>query len=39
MNFDQMPELHWDFGYPLVLGVIAVSCLTLYRIFRRNRWL
>ncbi len=39
MNFDHMPELQWEFGYPLVLGVIAVACLSLYRIFRRNRWL
>jgi magnesium transporter len=39
MNFDYMPELHWRFGYPLVLGVISVACLALYRGFRRNGWL
>jgi magnesium transporter len=39
MNFDYMPELHWRFGYPLVMLVILVACLILYRIFRRNRWL
>ncbi|NEB01507.1 magnesium and cobalt transport protein CorA [Streptomyces sp. SID13726] len=39
MNFDHMPELHWTFGYPLVMSVIAVACLTLYRGFRRNGWL
>ncbi|MDH6519826.1 magnesium transporter [Streptomyces sp. SAI-208] len=39
MNFDHMPELHWTFGYPLVLGVIAVACGVLYRGFRRNGWL
>jgi magnesium transporter len=39
MNFDHMPELHWRFGYPLVIGVITVSCLALYRGFRRNGWL
>jgi magnesium transporter len=39
MNFDHMPELHWRFGYPLVLAVIAVACLVLHRIFVRNRWL
>ncbi|CCK30883.1 magnesium and cobalt transporter CorA [Streptomyces davaonensis JCM 4913] len=39
MNFDHMPELHWKFGYPLVIGVIAVACLSLYRGFRRNGWL
>ncbi|WP_405858278.1 magnesium/cobalt transporter CorA [Streptomyces sp. NBC_01515] len=39
MNFDHMPELHWRFGYPLVIGVIIVACLALYRGFRRNGWL
>ncbi|MDG9715225.1 magnesium and cobalt transport protein CorA [Streptomyces sp. DH24] len=39
MNFDHMPELHWRFGYPLVLGVISAACLVLYRGFRRNGWL
>lgn len=39
MNFDHMPELHWRFGYPLVMGVMAVACLVLYRGFRRNGWL
>ncbi|MCM1974893.1 MULTISPECIES: magnesium and cobalt transport protein CorA [Streptomyces] len=39
MNFEHMPELHWKFGYPLVIGVIAVACLSLYRGFRRNGWL
>ncbi|MGX9885931.1 magnesium/cobalt transporter CorA [Streptomyces sp. NPDC002276] len=39
MNFDHMPELHWRYGYPLILGVITVACLALYRGFRRNGWL
>jgi magnesium transporter len=39
MNFEHMPELHWTFGYPLVLVVIAVACLVLYRGFKRNNWL
>jgi len=39
MNFENMPELHWKFGYPLVLGVILIACVVLYRIFRQNRWL
>ncbi|MFF5186254.1 magnesium and cobalt transport protein CorA [Streptomyces sp. NPDC000345] len=39
MNFDHMPERHWTFGYPLVIGVISVACLVLYRGFRRNGWL
>ncbi|WP_324783621.1 magnesium and cobalt transport protein CorA [Streptomyces sp. H51] len=39
MNFDHMPELHWRFGYPLVIAVISVACVVLYRGFRRNGWL
>ncbi|WP_210587528.1 magnesium and cobalt transport protein CorA [Streptomyces sp. GESEQ-35] len=39
MNFDHMPELHWQFGYPLVIAVISVACFSLYRGFRRNGWL
>jgi magnesium transporter len=39
MNFDQMPELDWNLGYPAVLIVMAVACTTLYRAFRRSGWL
>ncbi|MEU2542000.1 magnesium and cobalt transport protein CorA [Streptomyces iakyrus] len=39
MNFDHMPELHWRYGYGMVIGVISVACLTLYRGFRRSGWL
>mgnify|MGYP003945558641 CR=1 FL=1 len=39
MNFTYMPELHWKFGYPLVLVVISAICLALHRGFRRNGWL
>jgi magnesium transporter len=39
MNFEHMPELHWRFGYPLVLLVIIGTCLLLYRGFKRNGWL
>jgi magnesium transporter len=39
MNFDDMPELHWRFGYPAVILVILLICAVLWRTFRRNRWL
>ena len=39
MNFDRMPELHWTFGYPLAVGVMAVLVLLLWRSFRRSGWL
>ena len=39
MNFDNMPELHWTYGYPIVVGVMAVACFVIHRGFRRNGWL
>lgn len=39
MNFAQMPELHWQYGYYLSLAVMAVSCIGLYFGFRRSGWL
>ena len=39
MNFDSMPELRWQFGYPLVLGSMALVVGVLYRSFKRSGWL
>ena len=39
MNFRNMPELGWRFGYPLTIAVIAGACLTVWRYFRRIGWL
>lgn len=39
MNFEDMPELHWRFGYPSVLVLIAVVCLLLHRRFKQAGWL
>ena len=39
MNFEMMPELAWDYGYPVVLGVIATVCIGLYVRFKRAGWL
>ena len=39
MNFDNMPELHWHYGYFLALAVMALACMGLYRAFRRSGWL
>jgi magnesium transporter len=39
MNFTDMPELHWRYGYPAVLGLIVGISLLLYRQFRRSGWL
>jgi len=39
MNFKVMPELQWDYGYPVALLTIAGTCGALYRHFRCAGWL
>jgi magnesium transporter len=39
MNFANMPELGWAYGYYLSLGVMALACFGLYVGFRRSGWL
>ncbi len=39
MNFEHMPELHWTYGYPLALGMMAAIDVYLYYLFRKSGWL
>ena len=39
MNFRFMPELDWPLGYPFALGLMAVSGVVLYVVFKRRGWL
>jgi magnesium transporter len=39
MNFDQMPELTWTYGYPLALGLMASISGCLWILFKRSGWL
>ena len=39
MNFQNMPELKWEYGYYAVVGMIGVVVAALYLGFRRNKWL
>lgn len=39
MNFDVMPELHQDWGYPLVLFIMAIVAFGMVIFFRRKQWL
>ena len=39
MNFKAMPELDWEYGYPVALVVIVVTSLFLYWRFKRAGWL
>lgn len=39
MNFDNMPELHTEYGYFITLAFIALAVLVMWWWFRRNNWL
>lgn len=39
MNFDNMPELHWKYGYFGVWGIMFVILLIMLFYFKRKRWL
>ncbi|WP_161897494.1 magnesium and cobalt transport protein CorA [Gordonia spumicola] len=39
MNFDFMPELHYEYSYPIVLIFIISVCILLWRVLRKNHWL
>ncbi|WP_238429035.1 magnesium and cobalt transport protein CorA [Frankia nepalensis] len=39
MNFDHMPELRQEWGYPAVLTFMVTACVVLYHAFKRNGWL
>jgi magnesium transporter len=39
MNFQNMPELNWEFGYPFALALMGLTSLSLWLIFRARGWL
>lgn len=39
MNFDSMPELHWTYGYPASLGLMALVSFILWVVFHKKGWL
>ncbi len=39
MNFKNMPELEWEFGYPFGLSMIVLVCVALFLRFKRAGWL
>jgi magnesium transporter len=39
MNFEHMPELHWRYGYPFALALMAVLTVVGYVSFKRRDWL
>lgn len=39
MNFEYIPELGWEYGYPFAIGLMILSALTTLFYFRRKKWL
>jgi len=39
MNFKNMPELDWTFGYPLAVTVMVLVDVYLYFHFKKLKWL
>lgn len=38
MNFDFMPELHWHWGYPVLLLVMITLVLSMIWVFKKKKW-
>lgn len=39
MNFVNMPELHWQYGYPVIIGVCVLVAAGLIWYFKHRKWL
>jgi magnesium transporter len=39
MNFKQMPELEWSFGYPMAIFLMIISAIVPFAWFRKRGWL
>src|SRR3546814_6772039 len=39
MNFADMPELHWKYGYPVALCLMAGVCGFMFWRFKKSGWL
>jgi magnesium transporter len=39
MNFRHMPELDWEYSYPVIVGCVALGSLLLYLRLKRAGWL
>ncbi|MDR2939867.1 MAG: magnesium transporter CorA family protein [Clostridiales bacterium] len=38
MNFVNMPELGWIFGYPAALGLMAIVSIFIYILLKKKKW-
>lgn len=38
MNFDNMPELHWQYGYFIIIGVMVLLLAGMIYYFKKKNW-
>jgi magnesium transporter len=38
MNFEYMPELTWEYGYFIVLGIMTCIGISMFLWFKRKGW-
>ncbi|MFN3969576.1 magnesium/cobalt transporter CorA [Flavobacterium sp.] len=38
MNFDNMPELHWKYGYFIIMGFMFLLLLGMIYYFKKKKW-
>ena len=39
MNFHDMPELKWHYGYPFAVVLMVMVSVVLYLVFKRRGWI
>jgi magnesium transporter len=39
MNFRHMPELDWQFGYPVAIALMLLAAALPYFVFKWKKWL
>jgi len=39
MNFEHMPELKWEYGYPMALGMMATASAVVIGVARWKKWI
>lgn len=39
MNFKNMPELYWEYGYFIILGMMVIVSVILIVVFKMKKWL
>jgi magnesium transporter len=39
MNFQAMPELGWQLGYPLALVLMMMVSISLHVVFKHRSWI